>query len=61
MNLPEPHYKIGDKVRVIPSESNSEFFSAVEKIVWHYKDETYNYYLAGKSKRYVESDLEAIK
>ena len=61
MNPPEPRYKIGDKVRVIPSESNSEFLSSVEKIVWHYKDATYNYYLAGKSKRYVETDLEVIE
>ena len=60
MELPESRYKIGDKVRVIPSESNSEFFSYIEKIIWHHKDETYNYYLADKSKRYVETDLELI-
>ena len=55
---PEPRFKIGDGVKVLPLEDNSEFYSVVNRIVWHTKNRTYNYYLNGKSKRYIERDLE---
>jgi hypothetical protein len=60
-----PHsFSLGQRVRVILNERNRTPHSGtIRAIVWHFKDQSYNYYLEanGKriSKRYYEEDLEA--
>jgi hypothetical protein len=64
MEKPEPAFQIKQRVRVILNERNrTPHEGTVREVVWHHKDQRYNYYLeeAGKkvSKRYFEEDLEA--
>jgi hypothetical protein len=54
---PEPKFEIGHSVAVNESESNSAYKAKIVRRDWHHKDETYLYWLEGKSKRYVEADL----
>jgi hypothetical protein len=58
-----PAFSVGQQVRVILNERNrTPRTGSIRQIIWHYKDERYNYYLTvnGKSvsKRYFEEDLE---
>jgi hypothetical protein len=59
---PAPAFAIGQRVRVILNERNkTPHIGCVRRIVWHYKDQRYNYYIDenGKvvSKRYLAEDL----
>lgn len=54
---PEPKFEIGRSVAVKESESNSVYQAKIVRRDWHHKGEAYVYWLDGKSKRYVESDL----
>jgi hypothetical protein len=65
MERPEPAFHIGQQIRVILSARNrTAHEGAVREIIWHHKDQRYNYYLeeSGKKvpKRYFEEDLEAV-
>ena len=62
MQLPEPELKVGDPVTVIMNDRNkTPRTGRVERIIWHYKDSRYNYYLEVEgrsvSKRYIAEDL----
>jgi hypothetical protein len=62
---PEPEFAIGQRVRVVLNERNTTpHIGTVQRIIWHFKDQRYNYYLEvdGKkiSKRYFCVDLEAV-
>jgi len=62
---PLPVFAVGQRVRVVLNERNrTPHTGCVRKIIWHHKDERYNYYLEenGKtiSKRYYEEDLQLI-
>ena len=63
--LPEPTFHLGQHVRVILKERNRTPHSGtIQRIIWHFKDQQYNYYLEedGKNvaKRYFDSDLERM-
>ncbi len=58
-------FKVGQRVRVILNERNrTARTGTIRQIIWHYKDQSYNYYLDvnGKkiSKRYYEEDIEQL-
>ena len=58
-------FSIGDRVRVILAERNqTSRTGTIREIVWHYKDQRYNYYIEenGKKvgKRYFEDDFERL-
>ena len=62
---PSPAFSVGQRVRVILNERNrTARTGTIRQIIWHYKDECYNYYLDvnGKkiSKRYYEVDIELL-
>ena len=62
---PEPKFHQGQHVRVILNERNRTPHSGtIRQIIWHFKDQRYNYYLEedGKNvtKRYFDSDLESM-
>ena len=59
---PEPAFCLGQKVTVVLNERNrTPHTGTIREIIWHHKDQRYNYYLeeGGKkiSKRYVGEDL----
>jgi len=61
----KPELLVGQPVRVILNERNKTLHTgAIRQIIWHSKDQRFNYYIAvdGKkvSKRYFIEDLEAI-
>ena len=63
MHLPEPEFQIGDPVTVIMNDRNkTPRTGTVQRIIWHYKDSRYNYYLEVEgrsvSKRYFADDLQ---
>lgn len=65
MDLPKPVFSVGQRVRVIVNDRNrTPHDGSVRQVVWHHKDQRYNYYLeeAGKkvSKRYLAEDLEPV-
>jgi hypothetical protein len=60
---PKPRFAVGQAVRVVLNERNTTAHSGtVQEIIWHFKDQRYNYYLVENgrkvSKRYFEDDLE---
>ena len=60
---PEPKFHQGQHVRVILNERNRTPHSGtIRQIIWHFKDQRYNYYLEEDSKnvakRYFDCDLE---
>lgn len=60
---PPPAYSLGQRVRVVLNERNrTPREGTVRRIVWHFKDGRYNYYLEQDdkrvSKRYLREDLE---
>jgi ATP-dependent Clp protease protease subunit len=62
---PEPKFHQGQHVRVILNEQNRTPHSGtIRQIIWHFKDQRYNYYLEeeGKNvtKRYLDCDLESM-
>jgi hypothetical protein len=62
---PPPAFSVGQRVRVILNERNrTARTGTIRQIIWHYKEQTYNYYLDvnGKriSKRYYEKDFEQL-
>ena len=64
--LPDPEFKVGDPVRVILNQRNTTAWTGtIERVIWHFKDQRYNYYIAanGKSvsKRYLAVDLESVR
>ncbi len=63
MEQPAPEFSVGEPVRVVPNERcHTPRQGKVERVIWHHKDQQYNYYLseAGKriSKRYLAADLQ---
>lgn len=70
MQVPTPAFRVGQRVRVILNERNTTPHEGwVREILWHSKDQRYNYYLAvpgvalprrNLSKRYFEEDLVAV-
>ena len=71
MNLPEPRFRVGQKVRVILNERNrTPREGTVDQVWWHYKLNRHMYFLRvpGKtvptravSKRYFDDDLLALE
>jgi len=64
-SFPTPEFSMGQSVRVRLNERNqTPREGAISDIVWHFKDQRYNYYLEerGKkvSKRYHADDLESV-
>ena len=62
MQLPDSEFQIGDPVTVIMNDRNkTRRTGIVQRIIWHYKDSRYNYYLEvdgrSVSKRYFADDL----
>lgn len=62
---PPPVFLVGQRVRVILKERNrTARIGIVQRVIWHFKDRRYNYYVAvnGKkvSKRYFDEDLEQV-
>src|SRR5262245_54656646 len=58
-----PRFELGATVRVVLNERNrTPHVGMVRKVIWHFKDERYNYYLEENgrkvSKRYFDEDLE---
>jgi hypothetical protein len=65
MEKPPPEFSIGQRVRVVLNKRNrTPRTGTIREIIWHYKDQKYNYYLDvdGKkiSKRYYEEDFERL-
>lgn len=65
MPQPPPRYPIGSLVRVILNDRNKTArHGRVRQVIWHFKDERYNYYIEsdGKkvSKRYLADDLQPV-
>lgn len=70
MNLPEPRFRVGQKVRVILNERNrTAREGTIDRVIWHHERARYTYFLRvpGKSvptravsKRYFEEDLELL-
>jgi hypothetical protein len=63
IDKPPPKFAIGQRVRVVLNERNKTPHSgAVRRMVWHYKDQRYYFFLEehGKmiSKQYRDDDLE---
>jgi hypothetical protein len=63
MEIPAPEFSVGEPVCVVPNERcHTPRQGQVERVIWHHKDQQYNYYLseAGKriSKRYLAADLQ---
>jgi hypothetical protein len=63
--IPPPAFALETGVRVRPGERNrTPREGTIRKIVWHYQDECYYYFLEqdGKkvSKRYREEDLQTL-
>jgi hypothetical protein len=66
LDRPWPMFCIGQHVRVILNDrSRTPHIGTVREIIWHVKDQRYNYYLEenGKkvSKRYFDSNLEGVE
>jgi hypothetical protein len=62
---PPPAFSFGQRVRVILNERNrTSRTGTIRQVIWHHKDQCYNYYLDvnGKktSKRYCEEDFEQL-
>ena len=60
---PAPKFAIRETVRVLLNDRNrTAHRGTVREVIWHFKDERYNYYIVedGKkiSKRYFDDDLE---
>ena len=53
-----PQFHPGQRVQVRPSDGHSFFAAPVRKLTWHFRNETYVYWLEGKKTRYFESELE---
>lgn len=65
MDRPTPRYRLGDRVSVVLNDRNkTPHEGVIRKIVWHFKAETYHYWLeeAGRdvSKRYLAEDLRPL-
>ena len=63
---PEPELAVGQAVRVILNDRNrTPHEGLIREVIWHFKDQRYNYYLSegGKkvSKRYLIDDLQPIE
>jgi hypothetical protein len=63
--LPQPDFAIGDLVEVrVGGNNQTPHVGTVRDVVWHFKDNRYNYYLIedGKniSKRYLAEDLARV-
>ena len=54
-----PKYSPGERVRARKDSERSAYEAPVRDLVWHFKNATYVYYLAGKSTRYFEAELES--
>jgi hypothetical protein len=59
---PAPLYSVGQRVRVVLNEKNkTPHEGTIRVIIWHHKDQRYNYYLEENgrkvSKRYFDEDL----
>jgi hypothetical protein len=59
---PVPRFAVGQRVSVVINERNTtQHAGAIREVIWHFKEQRYNYYLieGGKkvSKRYLEDDL----
>jgi hypothetical protein len=65
MDRPEPTFRTGQRVRVILNDRNrTPHDGTIRKIIWHHKDQRFNYYLeAGRkvAKRYFAEDLQPIE
>ncbi|HET6882611.1 MAG TPA: hypothetical protein VFI31_20760 [Pirellulales bacterium] len=62
---PLPAFCLGQVVQVILNDRNkTPHTGTIREIIWHYKDQRFNYYLEenGKkiSKRYFEEDLDPL-
>jgi hypothetical protein len=64
---PDPRFRVGEPVRVLPNEQNrSPHVGTIDRVIWHHEDARYNYYIVEKSggrlsKRYLSEDLEAVE
>lgn len=59
---PKPEFQLGQRVSVLINERNlTQRAGTIARVVWHFKDACYNYYLEvdGKKvpKRYLACDL----
>lgn len=64
-DLPLPEFEVGEAVEVLISHRNStRHVGFITRVVWHYKDACYNYYLEADgrrvSKRYIATDLARV-
>jgi hypothetical protein len=62
---PPPEFKVGDRVRVVPSARHqTPHTGTIRKVIWHDKDARYNYYIEENGKkvstRYLAVDLESV-
>jgi hypothetical protein len=65
VDIPEPVFAIGQRVRVILSDRNrTPHEGTVRAAIWHYKERRFHYYLeeGGRkvSKRYTAEDLQPL-
>jgi len=66
MEKPFPELEVGQRVRIVLNERNrTPRMGTIRQVIWHFKDQTFNYYLEedGKkvSKRYLAVDLEVLE
>ncbi len=62
---PSPEFKVGDQVRVVPSERHSTpHRGEIRQVTWHFRNARYNYYIEENGKkvstRYLAADLELV-
>jgi hypothetical protein len=50
--LPKPESAVGDRVAVrVGGRNSTPHVGEVRDVIWHYKDQRYNYYLTEKGKK----------
>jgi hypothetical protein len=64
-NIPPAKFAVGQRVRVRLNDRNRTIHEGtIRQIVWHFKDERYDYYLEENgekvSKRYRDDDLDVV-
>jgi hypothetical protein len=54
---PPPHFEVGDRVRVVPSERHATpHTGTIRLVVWHFNDGRYNYYIEENGRRVATRD-----
>ncbi len=62
---PPPEFKVGDRVRVVPSGRHSTpHRGEIRQVIWHFRNARYNDYIEENGKkvstRYLAADLELV-